>query len=151
MVYMVKSRDRAAAKMERGVRAAGPEIKAGMQDAVDPLDVLTSDAKKYGDKMLAGVAEAQRTGKWKQGLEKAKAADKWKGSIDRAAAHYTERAADMVEGAMSDYDARAQCIERAQAVVKDMASTTRSDRIAKSAAYQDAVGKEFDKLYGRTA
>ena len=148
---MVKSKERAAAKMERGVRAAGPEIKAGMADAIDPLDILTSDTKKYGDRMLAGSAEAVRTGKWKQGLEKAKAGGKWKGSIDRASAHYVERAADMVENSMEDYDSRAQCIERAQAIVKDMPTTTRDERIAKSAEYQRVVGKEYDKLYGRTA
>lgn len=148
---MVKSKERAAAKMERGVRAAAPEIKAGMNDAVDPLDVLASDPKKYGDKMIAGVQEAQRTGKWSQGIKKAKEGDKWKKSVDRAAAHYTERAADMVNNAMNDYDARAQAIERAQATVKNMPSTTRTERIQKSAAYQEAVGREFDKLYGRTA
>lgn len=148
---MVKSKERAAAKMERGVRAAAPEIKAGMAEAVDPLEVLASDPKKYGDKMSAGVQEALRTGKWQQGVKKAKEAGKWKKSVDRAASHYTERAADMVESAMSDYDARAQAIERAQAAVKNMPSTTRTERIQKSAAYQEAVGKEFDKLYGRTA
>ena len=148
---MVKSRERAAAKMERGVRAAGPEIKAGMQDATDPLDILTADPKKYGDKMVAGVQEAQRTGRWKSGLEKAKSQDKWKNSVDRASAHYVERAGDMVENSMSDYDSRASCIEKAQALVKDMPSTTRDERIAKSAEYQRVVGKEFDKLYNRTA
>lgn len=147
---MVKSKERAAAKMERGVRAAGPEIKAGMLEAPDPLDILTSDSKKYGDKMVAGVIESQRTGRWAQGLKKAKEQDKWKGSIDRAAAHYTERAVDMVDNAMSDYDARVSCIERAQAIVKDLPTTTTGERIAKSAAYQLAVHKEFNKLYGRT-
>lgn len=148
---MVKSKARAEAKMERGVRAAGPEIEAGMQEAEDPLSILASDTKGFGEKMLAGAQEAVRTGKWAQGIKKAESEDKWKESIPRAKAHYTEAAPRMVSNAMSDYDSRAQCIERAQASVKMMSTTTRADRISKSSAYQEAVAKEFDKLYGRTA
>ena len=148
---MVKSKEPASAKMERNVRSAGAELKAGMADAVDPLDVLSADPKKYGDKMSAGVAEAVRTKKWEKGIEKAKGRDSWKKSGDRAAAHYQEAAPRMVENAMEDYDSRAACIGRAQAATKDLPTTTRDERMAKGYAYQQAVAKEFDKLYGRTA
>lgn len=147
---MVKSEERARAKMERNVRGAGVELKAGMADAIDPLDILTADPKKFGEKMSAGVAESIRTKKWEKGLQKAKDRNSWKESGDRAAAHYQEAAPRMVENAMEDYSGRAAAIERAKAIIKDMPSTTRSERIARSSAYQIAVGKEFDKLYGRT-
>jgi hypothetical protein len=55
----------------------------------------------------------------------------------------------MVDNAMSSYNARAQAIAKAQAAVKDMPTTTRQQRIAKSAKYQEVVGAEFDKVFGR--
>ena len=148
---MVKSKERASAKMERNVRTAGTELKAGMTDAIDPLTILSADPKKYGDKMAAGVAESVRTQKWAKGIEKAKGRNAWKTSADRAAAHYQEAAPRMVANAMEDYDSRAACIERAQAATKNMPTTTRAERMQKGFAYQEAVAKEFDKLYGRTA
>lgn len=151
MVKRVKDRSEVEEKMKDRVGTAGKYLVGSLNKAEDPIDILLSDPDFYIDKLVKGVTEAQRTGKIKSGLEKAKARNSWQESIPRAGAHYEERTDDMVKNALSDYDARKQVIETALNMIKDMPSTTRAQRIARSTAYQKAVGEGFDKLYGRKA
>ena len=146
---MVKTRAEVEEKMRDRVGTAGKYLKQGMDGAEDPIDVLLKDPAAAQKKLLDGQAEAARRGSYEAGLRKAKERNAWQNSKDRAAAHYEERTDDMVSNAMSSYDARAGAIERAQAAVKDMPTTTRAQRIAKSAKYQETVGAEFDKVFGR--
>lgn len=146
---MVKSRLRAETKMKDRVRIAGPELKAGMSEAKDPLEVISQDIANKEKKLMAGVNEGIAKGHYKQGIEKARARNSWKLSQDRASRHYEERADDMVKNAMETYDIRAQAIENAKGKVKDMPTTTRDQRIAKSNAYLKAVSEEMDKAFGR--
>ena len=148
---MVKSRARVAAKMQDRVRTAGAELKAGMVEGQDPIDVALKNPAEHAKKMQDGLNEAIRRGKVEAGLKKAKGRNAWKNAIDRAAQHYEASADRMVTNAMEDYDARAGAIERALAKVTSMPKTTRDQRIAYSAAYQKALGEEMDKLYGRKA
>lgn len=131
------------------VGTAGKYLEQGMDAAEDPIDVLLKDPEAAQKKLLDGQAEAARRGSYIAGLKKAKSRNAWQESKPRAAAHYEERKEDMVNHAMDSYDARKGAIERAQASTKDMPTTTRDQRIAKSAAYQKAVGAEFDKVFGR--
>lgn len=131
------------------VGSAGKYLKQGMDAAEDPIDVLLKDPEAAQKKLLDGQAEAARRGSYVAGLKKAKGRNAWQNSKERAASHYEERKDDMVDHAMDSYDARAAAIERAQAATKDMPTTTRAQRIAKSAKYQTVVGEEFDKVFGR--
>ena len=146
---MVKSKSRVEQKMRERVRTAGSELKAGMMEGPDPIDIALKDPAAHVKKMQDGLAEAARRGKIEGGLKKAKERNAWKGSIDRAASHYEESADRMVDHAMEDYDARAGAIERAKQKVSGMPRTTRAQRIAYGAAYAQALGEEMDKLYGR--
>lgn len=146
---MVKSVEEVRAKMEERVATAGKYLKQGMAAAEDPIDKLLKDPEGYQKKLVAGVQEAANRGSYKAGLLKAKERNAWQNSQDRAASHYEERAPEMVENAMSNYAARAAAIERAKKAVENMPTTTRGQRIAKSAAYQQKVGEEFDKVFGR--
>ena len=146
---MVKTRAEVEEKMKDRVGTAGKYLKQGMDGAEDPIDVLLKDPAAAQKKLLDGQVEAAKRGSWEAGLRRAKDRNAWQNSKDRAAAHYEERTDDMVANAMSSYDARAGAIERAQAAVKDMPTTTRSQRIAKSSKYQEVVGAEFDKVFGR--
>jgi hypothetical protein len=146
---MVKSRARAEAKMRNRVSTAGGELKAGMGEAPDPLDVISADMANKEKKLVAGVQEGVSKGYYKQGILKAKERNSWKTSADRAGRHYEERADDMVKNAMSTYDIRGQAIEAAKAKVRDMPTTTRDQRIAKGNAYLKAVAEEMDKAFGR--
>jgi len=148
---MVKTSAEVAEKMKERVATGGKYLRQGMAAAEDPLDVISKDPTGYAKKLQAGVNEAVRTGSYEAGIKKAKAANSWKGSQDRAGAHFEERAGDMVTNAMRDYDQRAQAIAAAQRAVANLPTTTRDQRIAKSAAYQKAVGAEMDKIYGRKA
>ncbi|GAH97090.1 unnamed protein product, partial [marine sediment metagenome] len=47
------------------------------------------------------------------------------------------------------YDVRKGCIEKAKAAIKDMVKTTRANRIARSAKYQEEMGKCMDAAKGR--
>jgi type VI protein secretion system component VasK len=146
---MVKTEAEVRAKMQERVQTAGKYLQAGMDAAEDPIDKLLQNPDEYEKKLIAGVQEAQKRGSYKAGLQKAKERNAWQNSKARAAQHFEERADDMVDNAMSSYNARAQAIAKAQAAVKDMPTTTRQQRIAKSAKYQEIVGAEFDKVFGR--
>lgn len=146
---MVKTKAEVEEKMRDRVSTAGKYLKQGMDGAEDPIDVLLKDPAAAQKKLLDGQAEAARRGSYEAGLRKAKERNAWQNSKERAAAHYEERTDDMVKNAMDSYDARAAAIERAQNMVKDMPTTTRAQRIAKSAKYQESVGVEFDKIFGR--
>ena len=146
---MAKSKDRVQAKMLRNVASAGAEVRAGMEAADDPIDIALKDVDGHAKKMTDGLKESVRTGKFKSGLEKAKKRGSWKKSIARAAQHFEERAPEMVENAMEDYDERMAATDRALAEVSNMPRTTRAQRIAYGAAYQAAAGKQMDKLYNR--
>lgn len=149
MAKRVKTAEEVEAKMRDRVSTAGKYLKEGIAQAEDPIDVLLSDPKKYEGKLQAGLNEAIKQGKYKAGLEKAKKRDAWKNSQDRAGRHYEERTEDMVNNSMSDYEARKACIEKAKKAIEAMPTTTRQQRIQRSAKYQDEVGKCFDKIYGR--
>lgn len=148
---MVKSAAEVAEKMKERVATGGKYLRQGMAGAEDPLDVISKDPAGYAKKLQAGVTEAVRTGSYEAGIKKAKARNAWGDSHERAGRHFEERADDMVQNAMSDYEGRARAIENAQKATANMPTTTRDQRIAKSAAYQKAVGQEMDKLYGRKA
>lgn len=137
--------------MQDRVRTAGSELKAGMMEAPDPIEIALKNPAEHAKKMADGLIEAIRRGKVEAGLKKAKSRNAWKNSIERAAQHYEASADRMVANALEDYDARIAAIERALAKVANMPRTTRDQRIAYSAAYQKALGEEMDKLYGRKA
>ena len=145
---MVKSRSAVERKMRDRVSTAGTYLKEGMAEAEDPVDVLLKDVAGNEKKLVDGVAEAVRRGKYKAGLETAKARDSWGKSHDRAASHYEERADDMVAHSMEGYDERKTCIESAQAALKAMPKTTRAQRIARSAKYQEVMGSCMDRVRG---
>jgi uncharacterized Ntn-hydrolase superfamily protein len=146
---MVKTRAEVMEKMQERVQTAGKYLKQGMDGAEDPIDKLLKNPEESKKKLVAGINEAMNRGSYEAGLRRAKERNAWQISKDRAASHYEERASDMVSNAMASYDARAQAIERAQKAVEDMPTTTRAQRIAKSAKYQELVGQEFDKIFGR--
>jgi hypothetical protein len=151
MVKRVKDRSEVETKMKDRVGTAGKYLKESLEKADDPLDVLLGNPDKYIDLMVKGIQEAQRTGKIQSGLKKAKDRDAWRKSIPRAGAHYEERTDDMVDHALDDYDERKKCIESALGAIGGMPSTTRTQRISRSAEYQKKVAECFDKLYGRKA
>lgn len=145
---MVKDRAAVERKMRDRVGTAGTYLKEGMEGADDPVDVLLKDVAGNEKKLIDGVTEAVRRGKFKAGLEAAKRRDSWAKSHDRAAAHYEERADDMVSHAMEGYDERKTCIETAQAAIKAMPKATRAQRIARSAKYQEIMGTCMDRVRG---
>ena len=145
---MVKSKAAVEHKMRDRVSTAGTYLKEGMAEAPDPVDVLLKDVAGNEKKLVDGVNEAVRRGKYKAGLETAKARGSWVKSHDRAAAHYEERADDMVANSMEGYDARASCIEKAQKVIESMPKATRAQRIARSSKYQEEMGKCMDSVRG---
>ena len=146
---MVKSKADVEAKMKDRVSTAGQYLKKGMESAEDPIDVLLKNPEGYAKKLVDGLQDAIRRGNYKIGLERAKGRNAYKGSKDRAGAHFEERTGDMVKNAMDTYDSRAGAIKAAQDRVANMPTATREQRIAKSTAYQKAVGEEFDKVFGR--
>lgn len=148
---MVKSKADVEAKMKDRVSTAGAYLKKGMESAEDPIDILLKDPDGYAKALIAGLQDAIKRGSYKIGLERAKARNSWKGSKDRAGAHFEERAGDLVAHAMETYDSRATAVVAAQAKIKSMPSATRAQRIARSTAYQQFVGEEFDKVFGRKA
>lgn len=145
----IKTKAEVEEKMTDRVSTAGKFLKDAIDKAEDPIDVILSNPDKYIKKLVDGLIQAQKEGKILAGFKKAKKRDAWKNSKDRAGAHYEERTGDMVKNALEDYDARAKVIDEARKAVDDMPTTTRAQRIAKSAKYQDIVGKGFDSLYGR--
>lgn len=147
---MVKSKARVEQKMRDRVRTAGAELKAGLQDAPNPIDIALKDVNGHVKKMQDGLAEAARTGRIAIGLQRAKKRGSWENSFDRAAQNYEASADRMVANAMEDYDARAQAMQRALEKVKGMPRITTAQRIAYSSALQLAQHEEFNKLYGRT-
>lgn len=146
---MVKSKAVAMARMARNIVGAGASMKEGFDEAEDPVKILLADPLLEA-KVLAGVQEANRKGKMRKGLLIADARGSWKASKDRAAAHFEERGADMVAHAGETYDARAECIETVKAALKKEPRTTKAQRIAYGAKFQDAIGTCIDKIYGRT-
>ena len=126
---MAKSRARVAAKMQDRVRTAGTELKAGMLEGADPIDIALKNPAEHAKKMADGLNEAIRRGKVEAGLKKAKNRNAWKSSIERAAQHYEASADRMVANAMEDYDARVAAIDRALAKVANMPRTTRNTRM----------------------
>lgn len=148
---MVKSKSYAEKKMKDRVSTAGGYLKEGMEEAEDPIDVLLKDPEGFAKRLVENLTEAIRRGKYAGGLKTAKDRDAWKKAIPRAGAHFEERADEMVEHAMEDYDDRAKCIESAQKGVSKLPTKTRAQRIAKSGKYQELMGECMDKVKGRTA
>jgi hypothetical protein len=146
---MVKSKEAAMRKMEDRVATAGTYLKEALAEAEDPIDVALKDVNAHTSKMTAGLQEAVRVGKVEEGLKKAKARGSWEKSHDRAAAHYEERASDMVEHAMEGYDERRECIEKSKKAIEKMPKATRAQRIARSSKYQEEMGKCMDAKKGR--
>ncbi len=145
---MVKSKAAVERKMRDRVSTAGTYLREGMAEAPDPVDILLADVPGNEKKLVDGVAEAVRRGKYKSGLESAKARGSWKNSHERAGRHYEERADDMVKNSMEGYDDRANCIESAKKSTANLPVTTRDQRIAKGAAYAKAMGACMDKVRG---
>jgi len=145
---MVKSKAAVERKMRERVATAGTYLMEGMDEAPDPVDVLLKDIVGNEKKLLDGVSESLRRGKYKAGLETAKARGSWQKSKVRAGAHYEERADDMVEHAMEGYDSRAGCIEKAQKAIEAMPKATRAQRIARSGKYQETMGACMDSVRG---
>jgi len=147
---MVKSKEAAERKMKDRVSSAGKYLTEALGEAPDPLKVILEDPAEHLKKMEAGLKEANRTGKTIAGIKTALARDAWGKSHERAGSHYEERTDDMVEHSMEDYDVRAGCIETAKKAIKSMAKATRANRIARSAKYQEEMGKCMDRAKGRT-
>ena len=145
---MVKSKEVAERRMRERVSTAGAYLKEGFEEAEDPIDVLLKDPEKFAKKLVDGLTEAIRKGKFTAGLKTAKDRDAWKKSKDRAGAHYEERADEMVAHAMEGYDERAKCIEEAKKAIAGMPSATRAQRIARSAKYQEVMGECMDRVRG---
>jgi hypothetical protein len=145
---MVKSKERARRKMLANVRTAGAELKAGMEEGPDPIDIALKNPAEHAAKMKAGLDESIRRGKLEAGLKKAKQRNAYRTSIDKAAMRYEQSADVMVERSMEGYDERAACQERAAAKVAGMPTMTRDQRLAKGYEYQKAVAIEFDKMRG---
>jgi hypothetical protein len=146
---MVKSKSTVEEKMRDRIATAGKYLKLGMSEADDPLDVILKDPEAYAKKLADGIVEAIRRGSYQAGIKKAKERNAWETSHDRAAQHYEERTDDIVQRSMESYDKRADCIEKAKQAIANMPSTTRSQRIARSAKYQEIVGDCMDKAFGR--
>ena len=146
---MAKPKELVEEKMKERVQTAGKYLKAGMESAPDPIDIILSDPEKYLKRLIDGLVEAIRTGKMEASLKRAKDRNAWKKSIPRAAAHFEERADEMVQNAMESYDSRMQCIEQAKKAIADMPKATRAQRIARSKAYLEKVAECFDKVFGR--
>ena len=146
---MAKSAQQVRSKMEERVRGAGKFLEEGMRAGEDPVKKALRDPEAHAKKMLDGLAEASRRGKIKEGLEKADKRGSWEKAIPKAARHFEDSAEQMVEHAMEDYDDRMSVVDAAKKAVEDMPTTTRDQRISKSAAYQKEAGKRFDSLYGR--
>jgi len=146
---MVASKERARKKMEERVATAGSYLKEGMEEAEDPVDILLKDPEKYGKQMVDGLQNAVQSGRYKGGLERAKQRGSYKRSTERAANHYSERAGDMAEHAMEDYDARAAAIKRAQDAIRHMPKATYEQRKARMNKYNEVIHQEMNKLYGR--
>ncbi len=145
---MVKSKEVAERRMRERMRIASEALKEGMLEAEDPLEVLMKDPEGFAKKLSEGIAEAIRKGKWQHGVKVAKSRDSWKKSIDTAGAHYGDKVDVAVEHAMEDYDVRAKCIEEAKKAIEGMPSTTRAQRIARSAKYQEVMGECMDRAKG---
>jgi len=146
---MVKSKAYAEKKMKDRVSTAGPYLREGMEEAEDPIDVLLKDPEGFAKRLVENLTEAIRRGKYKGGLETAKDRDAWKKAIPRAGSHFDERAEETAEHALEDYDVRSKCIEEAQKGIKAMVTKTRTNRIAKSAKYQELMGACMDYAKGR--
>jgi len=146
---MAKPKELVEEKMKERVQTAGKYLKAGMENAPDPIDVILSDPEKYLKRLIDGLVESIRTGKMQSALKRAKDRNAWKKSIDRASAHYEERAEDMVANAMESYESRMKCIEEAKKAIADMPKATRAQRIARSQKYLQAVAECFDRVFGR--
>ena len=145
---MVKSKEIAERRMRERMRIASEALKEGMSEAVDPLEVLLKNPEAFAKKLADGIVEAVRRGKWQLGVKRAKGRDSWKKSIDIAGAHYSDKVDVAVEHAMEDYDIRAKCIEEAKKAIENMPSTTREQRIARSAKYQAVMGECMDRARG---
>ena len=145
---MVKSKEIAERRMRERMRIASEALKEGMEEAVDPLEVLLKDPEGFAKKLADGIVEAIRKGKWQLGIKVAKGRDAWKKAIDTAGAHYGDKVDVAVEHAMEDYDVRAKCIEEAKKAIEGMPSTTRDQRIARSAKYQAVMGECMDRAKG---
>lgn len=146
---MVKSKTNVEEKMKDRISTAGKYLERGMEDAEDPIDVLLSDVEGAQKKLLEGLQDAIKRGNYKIGLERAKSRDAWRTSKGRAAAHFEERADDIVERSMETYDSRMACVEKAQKEIAKMPKATRAQRIARSTKYQEITGECYDKLFGR--
>lgn len=146
---MVKSKAYVEKKMRDRVSTAGKYLGEGMKEAKSPEEVILADIDAKEKALLAGLAEAIKRKKYRLGLKKSKDRDSWRKRIPDAEAHYEESADRMTENSLEDYDARAACIARGQAHIKDMPKATTEQRIKRSSAYQLFMHKEYDKLYGR--
>ena len=145
---MVKSKEIAERRMRERMRIASEALKEGMEAAPDPLDVLMKDPEGFAKKLADGIVEAIRKGKWQLGIKVAKGRDSWKKAIDTAGAHYGDKVDVAVEHAMEDYDTRKKCIEEAKKAIEGMPSTTRAQRIARSAKYLEVMGECMDRAKG---
>jgi len=146
---MTKSKKLAERKMRERAATAGSFLKEAMEEAESPVDVILADIDAKEKALQLGLANAIKRGKYRGGLKKASERKSWEGSSDRAASHYAERADDMTEHAMEDYDQRMSVIETAKKSIAKMDKSTPEARIARSQAYLKAVHIGFDKLYGR--
>jgi ElaB/YqjD/DUF883 family membrane-anchored ribosome-binding protein len=146
---MTKSAERVRQKMLDRVRTAGSELKAGMEAAEDPLQIISKDPDGYAKKLQKGVDEAVRRGKYQAGVKKAAADNRWKKSIDRAAENYEKSTDVMVDRAMESYEPRMAAIKAAKAACAHMPRGSLEQNLAYAAAYGKAVSKEFDGKFGR--
>ena len=145
---MVKSKEISERRMRERMRIASEALKEGMKEAEDPLDILAKDPEGFAKKLADGIVEAIRKGKWQLGIKIAQGRDSWKKAIDTAGAHYGDKVDVAVEHAMEDYDTRKKCIEEAKKAIEGMPSTTRAQRIARSAKYQEVMGECMDRAKG---
>jgi len=145
---MVKSKEIAERRMRERMAIAGAALMEGMREADDPLGILLKDPEAFAKKLADGIVEAIRKGKWQHGIKIAKDRDAWRGAIDVAGSHYTDKVDIAVKHAMEDYEVRAKCIEEAKKAIANMPSTTREQRIARSARYQTVMGECMDRAKG---
>jgi len=141
MSMMVKSKERVLAKLGRSVRAAGPEVTAGIRDAEDPAVIALKDIKNHTTKMSAGLTNAINDGRVEAGLKKPLKRGSYHASAERAGRNYASRVDDIVKNYGDGYDEQAKIVEAGQMAISKMPKATFEDKQARARVFAETTHK----------
>lgn len=127
-----------ADKWSRRMKASGADMRTGVEGVTTAPGVK---AATKADKMLAGIQEAIRSGKWQKAVSSVSLEDWKKAMIDKGINRVSAGVDASMQKTTQKFDALMSAIGSLKPTIDKMPDTTFEDRVAKMVAWSQGMHK----------